>query len=223
MTGHVRGQAFFVFSTVVCAVLLFGCHGGAVKSGGGEAVTATSGGGERAGLLAELERKFENTKVHFALGQSYRKDGLYREAEYHLDTALRFDPAHRQAQAAIVKLQTDQGEQPGAVLRAKQFIDQVDVSYKETMKLAAAFEGESCPEYALACYRQAVKLSPESAEPHRKIGYYYLNNSDEETAKEYFKQSFRLDPRQSEVAGELGRLGVIVRVPRDPLDTGRPG
>ena len=42
-----------------------------------------------------------------------------------------------------------------------------------------------------------------------------MSKNEKDVAKEYFKRSFRLDPTQSQVAGELGRLGVIVRVPRD--------
>ena len=31
---------------------------------------------------------------------------------------------------------------------------------------------------------------------------------------QYLKESFELDPYQADVAGELGRLGVVVRIPR---------
>ena len=61
---------------------------------------------------------------------------------------------------------------------------------------------------------------PEDANGHRELGNYYLSLNDEATAKEYFKRSFILDPTQSQVAGELGRMGVIVKVPRD---IGGPG
>jgi hypothetical protein len=45
------------------------------------------------------------------------------------------------------------------------------------------------------------------------LGYYYLSKNDTVRAKEYFTRSFQLDPGQPEVAGELGRLGVEVRIP----------
>jgi hypothetical protein len=46
------------------------------------------------------------------------------------------------------------------------------------------------------------------------MGYYYLSKNDKVRAKEYLVRSFQLDPNQPEVAGELGRLGVEVRIPQ---------
>jgi hypothetical protein len=40
-----------------------------------------------------------------------------------------------------------------------------------------------------------------------------LGKGDKEHAKEYFVRSFQLDPKQQEVAGELGKLGVEVKIP----------
>jgi hypothetical protein len=41
-----------------------------------------------------------------------------------------------------------------------------------------------------------------------------LTKNDNTRAKEHLTRSFQLDPKQPEVAGELGRLGVEVRIPR---------
>ena len=60
---------------------------------------------------------------------------------------------------------------------------------------------------------QAIHLAPTSAKVHKQLGYYYLSKNDKVHAEEYFKRSFNLDPVQPEVAGELGRLGVEVRIP----------
>ncbi len=57
-------------------------------------------------------------------------------------------------------------------------------------------------------------MAPNSAKINRQIGYYYLSRGDRELAKSYLSRSFQLDPLQSEVAGELGRLGVAVAIPR---------
>jgi Flp pilus assembly protein TadD len=60
---------------------------------------------------------------------------------------------------------------------------------------------------------QAIHLAPTSAKVHKQLGYYYLSKNDKVRAEEYFKRSFNLDPVQPDVAGELGRLGVEVRIP----------
>ena len=77
-----------------------------------------------------------------------------------------------------------------------------------------AFQKEILDEYAMACYQQALRRAPNSAKIHRQMGYYYLSKGDRARAQDYLTRSFHLDPHQPEVAGELGRLGVPVRIPR---------
>jgi tetratricopeptide (TPR) repeat protein len=69
-------------------------------------------------------------------------------------------------------------------------------------------------EYALTCYQQALRLAPNSAKINRQIGYYYLSKGNKAQGKDYLSRSFQLNPNQPDVAGELGRLGVVVKVPR---------
>ena len=57
-------------------------------------------------------------------------------------------------------------------------------------------------------------MAPSSAKAHKHTGFYYLTKNDNTRAKEHLTRSFQLDPKQPEVAGELGRLGVEVRIPR---------
>ncbi|MGB2864327.1 MAG: hypothetical protein WBC05_13435, partial [Sedimentisphaerales bacterium] len=61
--------------------------------------------------------------------------------------------------------------------------------------------------------------SPSSALINKQVGYYYLGKSDKDQAKEYLVRSFQLDPKQPEVAGELGRLGVEEKIPRKTVET----
>ncbi|MBC8217454.1 MAG: hypothetical protein H8E73_03220 [Planctomycetes bacterium] len=222
MTDHKRREAGRVVVLLVCAVAILGCNGGNAKQTESDKSRILSVAGGRAGLLTKLERRFANPDVHFELGQSYRNDGLWTQAEYHFETAVRFDPLNRDAQAAMVKLLIDTGEQARASVCAKRYLKQADYSWKETLKLGKALEQEGAEEYALACYQQAVRLSPESPEGHKALGCYYLSKNNNDMAKECLKQSFRLDPSQAEVAGELGRLGVIVRLPRS-TETDSPG
>jgi len=222
MMDRKKREALLVAVLLVLVTAIVGCNGGEARRL--ERAKPQAGAGERAALLAKLELRFENPDVHFELAQSYRKDGLWRQAKYHYESALRFDPINRAAQAAVVKLLLDRGRQGDADTRAKEYIKQTQYSLQETMKLGRAFEEEHAGEYRLACYQQAVRLWPESPEGHKAMGCYYLSKNENDMAKECLKQSFRLDPSQAEVAGELGRLGVIVTLPRSGEDgIDRPG
>jgi len=215
---------------LVCTLLLSGCNSiknplakiGADKTTRVDELEKTPVEQQKARLLKQIDRKFENPDAHFELGRLYQADGLWSQAENHYNTDLRFNPAHRKAQAAMVKLLIDSGNTDRARLYADIYMNQVASSATESLRLGLAFQKEQLDDYALTCYRQALHLAPNSAKVNRQIGYYYLSRLDKVRAQEYLTRSFQIDPRQPEVAGELGRLGVAVRIPRKTeKDTGR--
>jgi tetratricopeptide (TPR) repeat protein len=169
---------------------------------------------EKARVLKQIDRKFENPDAHFELGQLYQRDGLWVQAENQYNIALSFEPAHRNAQAAMVKVLQASGNGAKAKLSADIYMNQVVSSAAGSLQLALGFQKQELDDYALRCYRQALRLAPNSAKINRQIGYYYLSKNDKIQAQEYLTRSFQLNPNQSEVARELGRLGVPIRIPR---------
>jgi len=174
--------------------------------------TQTPADKKRGKLLKQIDRKFENPKAHFELGQLYQDDGLWAQAENEYRIALSFDPVYRQAQAARVKTLMASGDKTKAELLADEYISQASNSAVGSLKLALAFQKQQLDDYALACYQQALRLAPNSAKINRQIGYYYLSRNDKVRAEEYLRRSFNLDPTQADVAGELGRLGVSINL-----------
>jgi len=206
---------FGVFSfafLLLCTTLLVGCDNN-TQTTGMNTVKQTSPKERKAQLLKSLDRKFENPDAHFELGRLYHAEREWSQAEWRYNRALGFDPVHRPAQAAMVKLFIDSGDPSKSRTYADIYMNQVFSSPTQSLELALAFQNERLDDYAMACFQQALNLSPNSPEIHKKIGYYYLSRNDKERAKEYFTRSFQLNPRQPEVAGELGRLGVEVRIP----------
>jgi tetratricopeptide (TPR) repeat protein len=169
---------------------------------------------KKAQLLKSLDRKFDDPQAQFELGQLYQSERKWSEAEWRYHRALNFDPVLWPAQAAMVKLFIDSGDPAKAKNYADMYMNKVSTSADQSLELALAFQNAGLDEYAVACFNQALSLSPNSAEIHKKFGYYYLSRNDKEKAKEHFIRSFQIDPRQPDVAGELGRLGVEVRIPQ---------
>jgi Flp pilus assembly protein TadD len=114
----------------------------------------------------------------------------------------------------LVKVLLDTGDVSKSKLSADIYINQTSASAVESLKLALAFQHQNLDEYAMICYRQALNLAPNSAKVNQQMGYYYLSKGDKERAKDYLIRSYQIDPYQPEVAGELGRLGVEVKIPR---------
>ena len=207
--------SLFVFALLFfCAMSLLGCKSQQTEVVGTGQVKSTPAEQQKAALLKTLDRKFENPNAHFELGQLYHAERSWLQAERHYNVALSFDPTHREAQAAMVKLFFDSGDTAKAKTYADIYMNQVVGSASGSFRLGFAFQKQLLDEYAFDCYQQALHLAPNSARVHRQLGYYYLSKNDKVRAEEYLKRSFQLDPLQPEVAGELGRLGVEVRIPQ---------
>lgn len=229
MTGKVRSKKLeagsFVFwlesawlislaFLFFCTIFLAGCNSYMTDVSSTGKVKKTPGELDKTALLKILDRKFENPDAHYELGQIYQSERQWIKAEYHYNVALGFDPVHREAQAAMVKVFLDSGDDAKAKTYADIYMNQVAGSANSAFRLGWAFQKQLLDEYAFDCYMQALHLAPNSAKVHRQLGYYYLSKNDKVRGEEYLKRSFQLDPLQPEVAGELGRLGVEVRIPR---------
>ena len=164
-------------------------------------------------LLGQLDRKFESPDVHCELGRFYHSEGKWQKAHYHFNTALGFDPAHRPAQAAYIKMLAAQGNQSLADGTLNRYQRQLWQAPLEMVRLAMALSAEKMDPQALSCFAKALQIAPNSFEVNKQVGMYYLKRDDNERAQEYLKKSFELNPNQPEVAGALGRLGVAVEVP----------
>jgi len=164
-------------------------------------------------LLKDLDSKYENPKAHYELGKLYHSQGLWDKAEWEYNKTLAFDPMHHDAQASIAKLLVDKGDTAKSEVIADMYMSQASVSAKHSLLLGRAFQDRGLDEYALACYKQACNLAPNSVAINKQLGYYYLLKKDNANAEMYLRRTFELDPSQAEVAGELGRLGVQIQVP----------
>ncbi len=168
--------------------------------------------------LAQIERRlaanFEDSDAHYQLGKLYMFDRLLSKAEYEFSLAIGFDPVNRDAQAAHVKVYKLMGNEQKAAQLAEIYMRQVNSRAADALLLGRAFQNERLDEYAIACYEKALALAPNSAVLNKQIGLYHLNKGDQVRAENYLKRSFQLDPYQADVAGELGKMGVQVQVPR---------
>jgi tetratricopeptide (TPR) repeat protein len=220
---YVLGFALFVSS-----LLLSGCvpttESEKIRTPQVDKIAITPAEANKLKLLKEIERRFENPEAHFQLGGLYQAEGKRVAAEYHYSTALRFDPVHRGAQAAMVKVMIENNDTAKAKLLADTYMRQVCESAEWTLELAQAFQKQELDDYALACYQQALRLRPDSAEVNKQVGYYYLSKQDKDRARDYLSRSFEIQPNQSDVALTLGQLGVEIRMPQKAgKSTKKPG
>lgn len=167
-------------------------------------------------LLAEIDAKYENPQAHYELARLYHRSQNWIKADFHYHRAISFDPAFRAAQAGWIKMFIDRGETAKAEQYANGYIRQTTGSVNEMLRLGWEFEQVGLDAYALRCYRQALDAAPDSPEANRQMGFYYLSRNDQAQAKPYLMRSFELNPRQPDVAGALGRLGVVVEAPVQP-------
>ena len=208
----------FIFTFIFlfnCALLFVfaGCESPEMKAAEAERARKLPADVRKANVQNSLNQKFENPVAHYELAQIYHAEGNWAKAEYHYNIALSFDPANADPKVSMVKLFLDSGDTAKSKNYANSYITDAGNSDIESLRLAMAFDKQHLDEYALSCYQQALNLSPDSARINKQMAYYYLGKGDKERAKEYLVRSFQLDPTQPEVAGELGKLGVEVKIP----------
>ncbi len=165
-------------------------------------------------LLKFVETHFSNPNGHYQLGKYYENVGMYDKAQYEFNLTLSLSPNHREAQAASVKILTLKNEKTKASQLAEIYISQAAVMAQDALRLGRAFQAESLDDYALQCYQKAAIQVPNSAAIQKQLGYFYLTKGEKQKAQEAFRRSFQSDPYQADVAGELGKLGVAVEVPK---------
>ncbi|MFA5239580.1 MAG: hypothetical protein WC476_07745 [Phycisphaerae bacterium] len=208
---HTGSRKFIGPTFLICILLLGGCGG---KNKAPKEIGQTLAEKKKAEMLKRIENKYEDAGAHYKLGRLYQADGLLPQAENQYSIALSFDPAHRQAQAARVKVLLSSGDKTKAGLLADEYIQRAAVSAAASLQLALAFQEQGVDDYALKGYQQALHMAPNSAKINKQIGYYYLSKGERDLAREYLSRSFQLNSNQPEVSGELGRLGVAVKIPR---------
>ncbi len=216
MNAKVR---IIIFVAAFCAMIA-GCRNNSVVRVDQQARVATDI--RIIELQKQLDTKWENPRAHYEIGQLYHAQGDYSKAEWHYNLALGFNPAYRDVQAAIVKLQLDKGDKSKADWIANSYMAQVVSTPEQILALGSAFEKQGLDGYAFKCYTDALRATPDSPAVNKALGYYYLQRSKKDQAKEYFIRSFQINPNQADVAGELGRLGVVVRIPQPPTQPKAP-
>jgi len=208
---------FKVLVIVMVSVILSGCKG-QQKSATGEKINdkelTSQSDRQKDVLIKKIDRKYEDAKAHYELGKLYHREGLWDKAEWEYKKALAFDPAHHEAQASIVKLLADKGDSQRSGVIAEMYIGQASVSAKNSLLLGRAFQDRGLDEYALTSYMQAHRIAPNSVVINKQLGYFYLLKQDNANAEIYLRRAFELDPYQPEIAGQLGKLGVQVEIPK---------
>jgi len=200
----------------VASVFSLGCNSGLSQGSSVDPTGTVPSEKTETQLLAEVERKFENPPAHYELGVFYHRSQQWSKAEYHYNLALGFDPAHRAAQAGMVKMYTERGDSAKAEQYAGSYMRQAGRNANESLRLAWEFEKVGLNAYAMRCFQIALSTAPDSAEVNKQMGFYYLGKGDNPNAKQYLQRSFELNPRQPDVSGALGRLGVVVESPEAP-------
>ncbi len=199
-----------------CTILIGGCPPGNSNE---PAATASQ---TRLRIQRQIQSNYKDPDAHYQMGKLHQTEGLWSQAEHEFTVALSFDPVHRSSQAAMVKILFDSGQSAKAKLSADFYMNQASTSDVGSLDLGIAFQKEGLDDYALTCYQKALSLAPSSAQANKQLGYYYLKKGDKEKAKDYLIQSFRTDPYQPDVAGELGRLGVAIQSSQMPKPSVAP-
>ncbi len=199
---------------IVFAVVLLGCQDVQPRTAHSELTEVNK---HKMELLDAIDRRYNNPAAHYELGELYFDEGQYEKAAFHFNVAIGFDPVHYRAMAARVKALNYAKNTTQARSDAQTYLEQARTSSQASILLGRAFQAERQEEYALSAFKQAVRIDPTSPDTNKQLAYYYLSRKNSKLAERYFSISFEMDPYQSDVAAELGRLGIIVESPESQI------
>ena len=160
----------------------------------------------------QLEQKYENPWAHYQLAKLYFSDGWWNKAQFHGELAVQFSPMMFEAQALVIKTLIASGKESLAKVKLKEYTDLAGDDTGKLYMLGKQLRENNLNQYAYDIYQSAYSDENTSADITRELGYYYLARGQKVMARKYFVESFELDPFQKDVAWELGRLGVAVKV-----------
>ncbi len=194
---------------VLVTALVAGCQPKATT----DPLTGLSTEQQKQKLYDQFEARYGTPTAHYKLAQIFESEREFRRAGYHYENAAIFKPRFWMAQAASVKMYQDAGN-PDKAARLESQWATMAANVDDCLSLASAYQSAGLRAQAKAIYDRAENMQPPSAKAFKASGYFYLSSGDKATAEEKFRRSFELDPYQSDVSAELGKMGVIVQSPR---------
>jgi len=138
------------------------------------------------------------------LGAEYLKDGKYKEAMAHLETALEIKPDYAEAYNNLGLAYKEQG-----------LFDQAKRSFASAIKfkkryfealnnMANTYERKGDYDIAIKLFNHILKKKPGYAQAHNNLGIVYQQKGQPELAKEQFSKAILFDPHHPESHNNLG-------------------
>lgn len=212
-------SSWMLMAGLLLLVLFGGCN--LNRNKGDKVVVSTDDEVKRAELTKRLDRRWDDANAHYELGKIHLADGMWSQAENEFDIAMGYDPVHWDSAAALIRTLVESGQKNKAGILAERYIRRAKYSASASLLLGKAFQKEYFDEYALSCFEQALRIAPDSAGLNKEVGFYYMSKKDNVRAASYLKHSFEINPRQTDVARALGKLGVTVELPRGKGEKGK--
>lgn len=147
--------------------------------------------------------------AHATLGDSFRKQGDWKNAAEHYRKALEVNAVSPEIHFYLGEIEREHGDVKAAVELYKKTLV-LDPNYAPAYgRLGLAYFADGDQEAALSHLRKAVELSPESEEPVRYLGMLYVRKGEYAEATTFLDKALRLsseEPQavQAEIYALLG-------------------
>ncbi len=145
---------------------------------------------------------------HHLLALYYIKQEVYGLAVDELQTALRLDPADRQARLDLARAQVGLGQYVAAEEALVGAVEAAPKDLTTHLALVRFYAGHAfrVSDRGLAAALAAADLAPDNAEVHDLLGWMYFLAGDSELARLHLENALRLDPASASATYHLGLL-----------------
>ena len=165
-------------------------------------------------LKESLNINYENPGSHYYLAESYAAQGDHRNALWHYELAVQFDPSYEQAQLAIIRELHRVGRTEDSIEAARMFLEHKGAISSYFTRLETTFLAEKMIQHAVLAAEAAVKADPSDPTPYITIAQHYYDNGNNENGDEFLVRAFRTKPTWPGLAEMLGKHGMRVEIPK---------
>jgi tetratricopeptide (TPR) repeat protein len=149
-------------------------------------------------LRTYLRRHEQSTDARLALGRLYRRARLYKQASAEAKIVLRLDPDHIDAWRLLGTTAVDALDRATAESAFRKVVELAPKDWTAHVDLGNVLYDLQRPKEALPFFYEAVRLAPDAAETHFKLGQSLLRvavtPADVQKAQHHLHQSLQLNP-----------------------------
>ena len=146
----------------------------------------------------------DSPRLHYNLGNAYRKAGQLAEAAQAYRASIAIDPTFHSSHFNLGLCYVATGNTNAAISEFKKAIELEPSHYKSYVALGLSYRDESRFDEAIAQYKKAIEIDSNYPEAYNNLGDVYFRRKMHKEAEQEFRRALAINPAYVEAWNNLG-------------------